>query len=231
MQPSQNHFTLPPSLKRNCELFLAPLPGYKSSPGLRIWPDISGNARDGVISGATWTLTPWGWGLSFDGVDDYAVCPLATSATDNFTLLSVTNLVTEWDSRFAIKNGGSEGGGAGFGPQRGRNKMLISSKEWNAGSLSLPSPVGKYQLQALIRENRSWKFNLNGNNSAVFSTTNMLAAPISSTTIGCRFITNASDARDFLKGIIAAAMVYSKPLSESEIKDLYKMLFGGRVIN
>jgi len=73
MDTQKNRYILPAEFKQDCELALMPIPGKK--PNLSIWPDISGNGRDGAISGATWVLGPLGWELDFDATDDSTATP------------------------------------------------------------------------------------------------------------------------------------------------------------
>ena len=66
--------------------------------------DMSGNGNDGTIYGATNTTGLVGWGMEFDGVDDYITIPndasFNFSGTDNFTICSwiKSNVVVDTSS-------------------------------------------------------------------------------------------------------------------------------------
>jgi len=50
--------------------------------------DSSGNGNDGTVNGANYGLSPMGWALSFDGLDDYVNCGSGDSLkpTQNITI-------------------------------------------------------------------------------------------------------------------------------------------------
>jgi len=77
--------TLNPKYLKGCVLGL----DFEERSGNKVY-DLSGNNNDGTIYGAQWANGKIGYGLKFDGVDDYIEIPHSSSLdlTDELTLMA-----------------------------------------------------------------------------------------------------------------------------------------------
>ncbi|RLF92992.1 hypothetical protein DRN52_07150 [Thermococci archaeon] len=184
--------------------------------------DLSGYDNHGTINGATWTNGYRGYGLYFDGVEDYAEVHGSASLdiTDEITIVV-----------WAKPNGANEMGyfvakGNPADYQRynlywdGANDQLVF---WESGTDRRSDKVcidDNVWVQAVVVvDGTTLKFYRNGVPAGTKTLSNPLESNNDALRIGHR-VGTPSDARCF-KGIIDEVRIYNRVLSEEEIKKHY----------
>ncbi|WP_245526158.1 LamG domain-containing protein [Archaeoglobus profundus] len=186
--------------------------------------DQSGNGNNGNIYGANWTVGRYGYGLEFDGEDDYVEIPNSESLQENetFTIalwVKITE-VKDW-GRFAQYGGGGEGWAFS---EWSTNQMPIF--EWygtEGGHYYLHDPykldLNKWYFLTVVYDypNNSVKLYANGELIASRDCPEPVVIPTDSLRIGCKGV-------EFFAGIIDEVRIYNRALSDEEIKAMYEAL-------
>ena len=201
-----------------CVLYLA-----WDSPGAGgTWVDRSGKGNHGTINGATWVDTPWGRGLSFDGVDDYVDCGNDSSldfGTGSFSVemwlktgdYSITN------ARVLDKGGTSEAGYEIFGS---KTAMAFSVHNGSARTI-VPFEnftQGVWTHIVGLRSGDTIKTFLNGNYSG---NSGALTGTTSNNTYDLAIGKDIKNSGLWFLGSIALVRIYNRALSPAEIAQHY----------
>lgn len=184
--------------------------------------DVSGNGNNGTIYGATWTSGRYGYALSFDGTDDYVETPL-NFPPQTFTLsvwVKIVRTESPDDFRAILVKRGS-GNEWRFGIRT--TDWTVWFAAWDAdgnaynfhGTTALEEGVW-YHL-AVVVDNLDVKIFVNRELDAQGT----LGNPIADTNSIVRIGTDMLNANRYFHGIIDEVRIYSRALTEEEIKALY----------
>ena len=211
---------LPENLRQGLVLYL----WMNEGSGNRVY-DLSGNGNHGTIYGATWTRLASGKNaLHFDGVDDYADCgsssSLMPSTVSALAWLYPTSYAVQY-ARVLEKGGYRVGGGYGleFNPYGSMKQRFVIWIGETAQTIDSSSVIHLYRWThvAGVFDGSTMKLYVNGVLEASRSNVVMTAntAPL---TIG-----RATSGGYVFPGLISCVLIYSRALSDAEIRTLYEL--------
>ena len=177
--------------------------------------DLSGNDRNGVLHGATFTTE----GLSFDGTDDYILLP---------TDLEVTFPAT-YSVRFKTSLTGNQilfgdiNTGASIGLYSSNTKFIVAIGNYAAvfptNSLALNT---FYTVDVVYNSLTDISLYINGTKMTATSETNYWTWDDKNNYIGRRYDSSSgSGGKNYFKGVIERFMVYDSALTASQISTNY----------
>ena len=187
-----------------------------------ILKDHSGNGNDGTIHGATWVKRGNGYALQFDGTDDYVECRATPSLN-----IEKSGAVMLWYKPEMLQGGlVTRTTGPGWTDQRlalGFRKAydliwcLADENEHVRGGLWLPPP-GRWSHLTMTIEDTLVKVYQDG------SLTYATAIPMTPgfATLPMMIGRGHGLVPDSFKGLVDEVRIYSRPLSEGEVRALYQ---------
>lgn len=183
---------------------------FKYRNNIDVANDLSGNDRDGVINGATFTYD----GLSFDGIDDYIILPDSLGATFPATY-SIKFKTNSEDMQILF---GDYDTYAGLGLYSS-NSMFIAnlidtSPIFPTGGITLDT---FYTVDIVYTSATNKKLYLNGTEVTASTTNNYWGWTDSENYIGRRA------AGQYFKGTIERFMVYNAALTAAQVSSNYSV--------
>jgi len=193
--------------------------------------DYSGNGNDGTIDGATWTYDPrWRWALNFDGEDDYVGCgDPGTFGNEDWTLLALVQLQdvgadqgivswgdgdADWWWRWTLQDFTGDGNHDDFGHSYDDNASKVNTSVDDAAWVD----GGTHLLATVHTEETGYDLYVDdlGVISSLADNGSLREDGVNSLWLGYDSAGGLYFASD-----IFMALLYTRPLSDSEISALY----------
>ena len=204
----------------------------KSYPGSgTTWTDMSGNENNATISGTSFSSDNGGC-ISFDGTNDYAYISTLDLPNRPFTLSVWINHQTSlgtWQSYMGQDTSDSGVNGLLYFQKRAsdqspNNAFSVAVRPNNSTSTvrlnaTEIATLNVWYNLCVVISSSDIKFYINGELNDTTSNSNTLATRSGNFIIGAAYYNNSLT--DWFRGKMSTAMVYSKALTTSEVKQNY----------
>jgi hypothetical protein len=191
------------------------------------WTDLSGNARNGTLTNGPTFNSANNGSIVFDGVDDFSVHSIPSTAITNITMTGFVNVTLARKGAFFRNGNGANGYAIGIGSTtfdaNGNNIIvLLPGVRWSATTTSWNSG---WQMVTFILNASSVISGYKNLESITFPTGTNPIAPTSNLYLGRNVGDEPSGARAANCGI-GVFMFYNRVLSLQEITQNYDALKG-----
>ena len=185
--------------------------------------DSSGFGNDGVVYGATWVDGKHGKALSFDGIDDTVDCGSALADPTVFTLAAWIKSAVGFSGHRNVIARGPGGSNGGWELKIvGESYVAVGasfSDQWRGVGKGGVIVAGEWQMVAAVWNGTYFYLYVNGD---LVAQSGDLSAYTRQSSISKVWVGSWAGTSNFFDGIIDEARTYNRPLSATEIGNLFQ---------